>query len=321
MQGFHKICADQWEFATDGFFKGNKDGLKNIRRRKPSTSLSSSLNMDHPEAECQDKTRMCNKTAHAELLETIARLQQEKTTLVMELTNLNQQRRSMEKDLEEFGKQLVMLENRQQQILTFLTRVVSNPELLNQLFQQQEAEMLTLMPVNKRCKFLESNEREIMVELNQDRCFKERDASGNQLNHIDNAISSNMSYIRILDWLGISSSKRNSPKSHNLGVTLTEISTPSEHPLNDVCEDYSSPHHSMDNQDQVPLYKLNDHVVSLPLQQVHKGMGKKSAVQSSQTNDGFWEKYLTENPTSTDVESNVQTDVGNEVNSLESSLL
>ena len=277
--------------------------------------------MDRPEAECQDKTRMCTKTEHAELLETIARLQQDKTTLVMELTNLNQQRRSMEKDLEEFGKQLVMLENRQQQILTFLTRVITNPELLNQLVQQQEAEILTLMPVNKRCKFLEANEQEIMVDLNEDRCFKERDASGNQLNHFDNAItSSNMSYIRILDWLAISSSKKNSPKTRSLGVTLTEICTPSEHPLNDVCEDYSIPHHSMDNQGQVSLCKLKDHVVSLPSQPVHKGMGKKSAVQSSQTNDGFWEKYLTESPTSTDVESNVETDVDNEVNSLESRL-
>jgi hypothetical protein len=246
-------------------------------------------------------------------------LQQDKASLVIDLTNLNRERRLTDEDLDEFKEQLLMLENRQQQILSLITQAAMNPGLFNTVTMQRVVDIQALMPIKKKRKLFETNDEEIIVQFEDDQCWRKSD----RFNRIDNAItSSTMSPMRILGRHSMSLLGGNRSKKH---VTWMDMRIGSEHNLDDVCEDVM-PHHFQvnDNRGQIALHKVSDCVVSSTSQPACKEMDKRSVGQSLQTNEhkemdknstnnGFWGKYLTESPT-TDVESDVETDVENEGN-------
>ncbi|CAL9039664.1 heat stress transcription factor A-4b [Musa acuminata AAA Group] len=122
--GFRKIEPDQWEFANEGFKRGQRHLLNNIHRRKPvhSHSLHGQLNSSAPLSDAEKQ----------ELEEEIERLKQEKVVLVNELqkqhTQVQHQMRSLEGRLQALG-------NRLRGLIAFLKRIVKEPRGLSNLVQ------------------------------------------------------------------------------------------------------------------------------------------------------------------------------------------
>ncbi|CAO2822843.1 unnamed protein product [Amaranthus hypochondriacus] len=107
--GFRKVDPDKWEFANEWFLRGQKHLLRNIARKKHSTS--------RPHHQLQDDD-------DHELLVEIERLREEQKTLDDELRGMN--------------RRLEATERRPQQMMAFLCKVVEDPEILPRVMMDRD---------------------------------------------------------------------------------------------------------------------------------------------------------------------------------------
>eukprot|EP00249_Psilotum_nudum_P015247 c25223_g2_i2 orf=271-897(+) len=135
--GFHKVDPDRWEFANEGFIRGQRHLLKNIHRRKPS-SHGHSQQQQQQQQHAQNSTLGCVEVGKFGLEGEIERLKRDKNVLMMELVRLRQQQQSTERELQSLGQRLQAMEQRQQQMMAFLAKAMQNPGFLAQLVQQNE---------------------------------------------------------------------------------------------------------------------------------------------------------------------------------------
>ncbi|XP_059660446.1 heat stress transcription factor A-6b-like [Cornus florida] len=126
--GFRKIDPDRWEFANEGFLRGQKHLLRNIRRRKaPSQSLIS-----------QQALGPCVEVGRFGLDGEVDRLKRDKQVLMVELVKLRQQQQNTRAHLQAMELKLQGTEKKQQQMMSFLARAMQNPAFIQQLVQQKE---------------------------------------------------------------------------------------------------------------------------------------------------------------------------------------
>ncbi|KAF7804718.1 heat stress transcription factor A-7a-like [Senna tora] len=127
--GFRKIDPDRWEFANEGFLRGHRHLLRNIRRRKaPSNpALSQQAQQGH-----------CVEVGRFGLDEEIDRLRRDKQVLMMELVKLRQQQQNTRAYLQAMEQRLQGTEVKQQQMMAFLARAMKNPAFIHQLLQQKD---------------------------------------------------------------------------------------------------------------------------------------------------------------------------------------
>eukprot|EP01018_Ginkgo_biloba_P005510 Gb_15358 [translate_table: standard] len=131
--GFRKVDPDRWEFANEGFLRGQKHLLKSIYRRKPTHSHS------QPQQQGQSSSvGACVEVGKFGLEEEIERLKRDKNVLMTELVRLRQQQQSTDLQLQSLGQRLQGMEQRQQQMMSFLAKAMQNPGFLAQLVQQNE---------------------------------------------------------------------------------------------------------------------------------------------------------------------------------------
>ncbi|XP_014496397.1 heat stress transcription factor A-7a [Vigna radiata var. radiata] len=126
--GFRKIDPDRWEFANEGFLRGHRHLLANIRRRKQHSQPSTS----------QQGQGHCVEVGRFGLDEEVDRLKRDKQVLMMELVKLRQQQQNTRSYLEEMEERLRGTEIKQQQMMSFLARALKNPTFIQQLLQQKE---------------------------------------------------------------------------------------------------------------------------------------------------------------------------------------
>lgn len=126
--GFRKIDSDRWEFSNEGFLRGERHLLKNIKRRKaPSQPLPP------PQA-----LGPCVEVGRFGLDGEVERLIRDKQVLMLELVKLRQQQQNTRAYLQAMELRLQGTEKKQQQMMSFLARAMQNPAFLQQLVQQKE---------------------------------------------------------------------------------------------------------------------------------------------------------------------------------------
>ncbi|XP_022759739.1 heat stress transcription factor A-7a-like [Durio zibethinus] len=126
--GFRKIDPDKWEFANEGFLRGQKHLLKSIRRRKTASQTPPS----------QQALGPCVEVGRFGLDGEVDRLRRDKQVLMMELVKLRQQQQNTRAYLQAMEERLQGIEKKQQQMMSFLARAMQNPAFLQQLMQQKE---------------------------------------------------------------------------------------------------------------------------------------------------------------------------------------
>lgn len=124
---------DRWEFASEGFLRGQKSLLKNIHRRKPVVQ-----SQPQPSKTQASSVGHCVEVGKFGVEGEIERLKRDKNVLMMELVKLRQQQQSTERELRGMGQRLQSTEQRQQQMMAFLAKAMQSPTFLSQLMQQSE---------------------------------------------------------------------------------------------------------------------------------------------------------------------------------------
>ncbi|CAN0898191.1 Heat stress transcription factor A-6b [Linum grandiflorum] len=145
--GFRKIDPDRWEFAAEGFLRGQKHLLKNIRRRKATSP--SSLSYPPPPPPFPSKNYPIPNQA-ADFDEEISRLNRDKQVLTIELVKLRKQQQSTREYVADLERRLQETETKQQQMMHFLARAVQNPAFLHQLKEKRKELQEALLSNNKR---------------------------------------------------------------------------------------------------------------------------------------------------------------------------
>ncbi|GAV77858.1 HSF_DNA-bind domain-containing protein [Cephalotus follicularis] len=130
--GFRKVDPNRWEFANEGFLRGQKHLLKNISRRKPANNVHS----QQPQVQTSS-VGVCVELGKFGLEEEVERLQRDKNVLMQELVRLRQQQQATDHQLQTVGQRVHVMEQRQQQMMSFLAKAMQSPGFLNQLVQQQ----------------------------------------------------------------------------------------------------------------------------------------------------------------------------------------
>lgn len=127
--GFRKIDTDRWEFANEGFIKGQKHLLRNIKRRK------------HPpqapvQEQCpEEKETVVETVDYSSLQKEVEVLTADKKVLMQEFMKLREHQESAQNNLIALGERIQGMEKSQQQLLSFLVMVMQSPGFLAQLFQ------------------------------------------------------------------------------------------------------------------------------------------------------------------------------------------
>ncbi|KAJ0243666.1 Heat stress transcription factor A-1b [Hirschfeldia incana] len=128
--GFRKVDPDRWEFANEGFLRDQKQLLKGITRRKSS----------HVQQQTQvqnSSLTACVEVGKFGIAEEVERLERDKNVLMQELVRLRHQQQATEHQMKDAVQKVQAMEQRQQQMMSFLAKAVQSPGFLNQLVQQE----------------------------------------------------------------------------------------------------------------------------------------------------------------------------------------
>ncbi|XP_073136025.1 heat stress transcription factor A-7a-like [Henckelia pumila] len=114
--GFRKVDPDKWEFANEGFLRGQRHLLMNFVRRKTQYSITSQTSIDQE----------------------IDRLWRDKKVLTTELMTLTQQQQATMSSFDTMEQRLKGTEMKQKQTMSFLVNAIQNPSFLQQILQQKD---------------------------------------------------------------------------------------------------------------------------------------------------------------------------------------
>ncbi|CAN6313543.1 unnamed protein product [Urochloa humidicola] len=134
--GFHKVDPDRWEWANEGFVKGQKHLLKTIKRKKKSAQEVTSDLQPAP-VKTAPGTENIEIGKYGGLEKEVETLKRDKALLMQQLVDLRQYQQSSSLEVQNLIQRLRVMEQNQQQMMALLAIVVQNPNFLNQLVQQQ----------------------------------------------------------------------------------------------------------------------------------------------------------------------------------------
>lgn len=143
--GFRKVDPDRYEFANEGFLRGQKHLLKSISRRKPAQVHG----QQQPKLQ-NSSVGACVEVGKYGLEEEVEILKRDKNVLMQELVRLRQQQQATDRQLHTVGQRVQVMEQRQQQMMSFLAKAMHSPGFLSQLVQQQNDSNRHISGSNKK---------------------------------------------------------------------------------------------------------------------------------------------------------------------------
>lgn len=147
-QGFRKVDPDRWEFANEGFLRGQKHLLKSITRRKPAHGHNNQQ-AQQPHGQ-SSSVGACVEVGKFGLEEEVERLKRDKNVLMQELVRLRQQQQATDSQMQGMVQRLQGMEQRQQQMMSFLAKAVQSPGFFAQFVQQQNDSNRRITEVSKK---------------------------------------------------------------------------------------------------------------------------------------------------------------------------
>ncbi|XP_074566934.1 heat stress transcription factor A-1-like [Curcuma longa] len=135
--GFRKVDPDRWEFANEGFLRGQKHLLQTINRRK-SSHMQGQNQQEQPQPQNAPVTS-CVELGKFGLEEEVEQLKRDKNVLMQELIRLRQQQQTSDHQLQTLMKRLQGMELRQQQMMAFLAKAIRSPDFFAQFMQQSDS--------------------------------------------------------------------------------------------------------------------------------------------------------------------------------------
>ncbi|CAN6321366.1 unnamed protein product [Urochloa humidicola] len=131
--GFRKIDPDRWEFANEGFLRGQRHLLRLIKRRRPPSYLPGSQQQQ------QGALGSCLEVGQfGGLDEELDRLKRDKSLLVAEVVKLRQEQASTRAGMAAMEERLQHAEHKQVQMMGFLARAMQNPDFFQQILLQHQ---------------------------------------------------------------------------------------------------------------------------------------------------------------------------------------
>ncbi|KAE8717715.1 Heat shock factor protein HSF8 [Hibiscus syriacus] len=154
-----KVDPDGWEFANEGFLRGQKHLLKTISGRKP-VNVHSNQQPQVPSS----PVGACIQVGKFGLKEEVERLKRDKNILMQELVRLRQQQQATDNQLQTVGQRVQVMEQRQQQMMSFVAKAMQSPGFLSQLVQQQNENNIELTGGNKKRRLPREDEENLTGE-------------------------------------------------------------------------------------------------------------------------------------------------------------
>lgn len=169
LQGFRKVHSDRWEFANEGFLRGQKHLLKTVSRRKPAHVHSYQQPAPAPATAPAPAPQVKSSQIAARvevgnlgLEEEVESLKRDKNILMQELVRLRQEQQQTDHQLQNVGQRVQGMEQRQQQMMSFLAKAMHSPGFLSHLVQHQNESNRRITGSNKKRR-LPRQEDEILV--------------------------------------------------------------------------------------------------------------------------------------------------------------
>ncbi|KAM7512819.1 hypothetical protein LguiB_011694 [Lonicera macranthoides] len=121
--GFKKVDPDRWEFAHQCFLRGQLQLLKSISRKKHNGKSKNKLQNKYEDDDDDDE-------------------------IAMEIERLKEEQKALEQELEGMNKRLEATEKRPQQMMSFLYKIVKDPDIVPRM--AVEKERLNVLAEKKR---------------------------------------------------------------------------------------------------------------------------------------------------------------------------
>ncbi|CAH8362216.1 unnamed protein product [Eruca vesicaria subsp. sativa] len=238
--GFRKVDPDRWEFANEGFLRGQKQLLKGIVRRKSSSNVQQNQQQTQVQ---KPPLGACVEVGKFGMAEEVERLKRDKNVLMQELVRLRQQQQATEQQLQEAGQKVQVMEQRQQQMMSFLAKAVQSPGFLNQLLQQQNDDGNRQIQGSNKKRRLPGDEQEVANDVNRQIVKYQpsiNEAAETMLRQFLDMSSSPQS-----ELVSDNPSSLNSSNTVS-GVTLPEVSLDSAHSAMNQVPEAGLAHHPQD---------------------------------------------------------------------------
>ncbi|GMY25125.1 heat stress transcription factor A-3 isoform X1 [Fagus crenata] len=146
--GFRKTDTDRWEFANEAFQRGKRHLLQKIQRRK-----------SHQTQQIGIYVGSSTEAGRSALEGEIEMLRKEKSTMMQEVVELQQQHRGTINHMEAVNQRLQSAEHRQKDMVSFLAKLLQNPAFIDRLKQKKEQRKIDSPRVRR--KFVKQHQHEM----------------------------------------------------------------------------------------------------------------------------------------------------------------